>query len=353
MPAPVLSDRPAANETSVDQLQANGPERLIVRVRSITYQGEDLNEYELVDPEGAELPPFTAGSHIDLYFRDGRVRQYSLCNAESERHRYKIVVQREHQGRGGSKAIFERVHVGRRLVISKPRSSFSIFRAARRHILVAGGIGITPLISMALTLDAENQDFVLHYCSRSPARTALASELQSLVSRQKAHIHHDGGDPTKGLNLKALLDYHEPGSHLYFCGPTGFMRAVAAAAAHWPSGALHSESFNPLQHPTTSTAGIVSQSELDASISVGFQVKIASTGKLIEVPNDKSILQVLREHGIGVPSSCESGLCGTCRVAYLEGVPDHRDYILEDEQREKELLVCCSRSKTRLLVLDL
>ena len=338
------------NETPPHQLQAMGPGRLIVRVRSISYQGDDLNEYELVDPDGRNLPPFTAGSHVDLYFRDGRVRQYSLCNPEAERRCYRIVVQREQQGRGGSKAIFEKVHVGRLLVISLPRNNFCLAKGARRHVLVAGGIGITPLMSMAYALEAASQDFVLHYCTRSPQRTALLQELQPLLRKGKAFIHHDGGDPSKGLDLDGLLSHYDAGSHLYFCGPSGFMRAVEAAAASWPAEALHSESFTPLAPPAAGAS--MSPADFDGSISVGFQVKIASTGELLAVPNDKSILQVLREHGFSTPSSCEAGVCGTCRTRYLEGEPDHRDYILEDDERETQLLVCCSRSKTPVLVLD-
>lgn len=350
---PMQATDAVRRETLPHELQAMGPGRLIARVRSITYQGEDLNEYELVDPEGRDLPPFTAGSHVDLYFRDGRVRQYSLCNPETERHRYRIVVQREMQGRGGSRAIFERVHVGRLLVISRPRNNFPLKRAPR-HLLIAGGIGITPLMSMAYSLDSANGDFVLHYCTRTPERTAFVPELQPWIRQGKAVLHHDGGDPKKGLRLGPLLVNYVPGTELYYCGPAGFMRAIAAAASHWPSDAVHSESFAPVTPNTASKAiGPMSQTEIEGSISVGFQVKIASTKKIIEVPNDKTILQVLREHGLSVSSSCESGLCGTCRVRYLEGIPDHRDYILEDGEKERELLVCCSRSKSALLVLDL
>ena len=339
-------------ETPPHELQAKGPGRLIVRVRSISYQGEDLNEYELVDPEGRDMPGFTAGSHVDLYFRDGRVRQYSLCNAETERHRYKIVVQREMQGRGGSKAIFERVHVGRLLVISQPRNNFPLV-PAKRHLLIAGGIGITPLISMTHSLESRGCDFVLHYCTRAPCRTAFVSELDPLIRNKKAILHHDGGDPAKGLRLDSVLSNYVRGTRLYYCGPPGFMRAVSAAASHWPPDAVHSESFVPANTIGQIPLGAMSETEMEGSISVGFQIKIASTGETIAVPNDKSILETLREHGLSVPSSCESGLCGTCRIRYLEGVPDHRDYILEDDEKEREVLVCCSRSKTPVLVLDL
>lgn len=345
---------PLQRETNPESLQAMGATRHIVRVHSIKYQGKDLNEYELVDPNGNALPTFTAGSHIDLFFRDGRIRQYSLCNSEAEQNRYKIVVQRDLCGRGGSKAIFDRVHVGRMLVISEPRNNFPLVDATR-YLLIAGGVGITPLMSMVYTLDARNRDFVLHYCTRSPDRTAFSQELRSFVEQGKAFVYHDGGDSTKGLHLPSILSHNSQGTHLYYCGPPGFMQAVYRAASSWSSGTLHYEFFRP---PSPSGVEIaekvsLSQSEQEGLISVGFQIKIASTGQIIEVPNDKTIIQALREHGIVIPTSCESGLCGTCRVRYLAGVPDHRDYILQDDDKTRELLVCCSRSKSQLLVLDL
>ena len=342
------------SEIPPHELLAMGPQRLMVRVESIRYQGEDLNEYELVDPGGKELPPFTAGSHIDLYFRDGRIRQYSICNSELERHRYRIVVQRDNSGRGGSKAIFERVHVGRQLVISYPRNNFRLAEADH-HLLIAGGIGVTPLLSMVHSLSATGQRFQLHYCTRSPSRTAFLNELQPFVQRGQVVLHHDGGDPKKGLDLITLLASRQDGTHLYYCGPSGFMRVIAAASAHWPEDTVHFEHFSvpagseAANEPLSASQG----ADISDGIPVGFEVRTARTGRSFEVPNDKSILQVLRENGIDVASSCESGLCGTCRTRYLEGVPDHRDYILEDEDKEKFLLVCCSRSKSRTLVLDL
>lgn len=343
----------SGREMKPHELLARGPDRLIVRVNSISYQGDGLNEYELIDPDGRDLPEFTAGSHVDLYFRDGRVRQYSLCNNPRERHRYKVVVQRESAGRGGSKAIFERVHVGRLLVISRPRNNFPL-RPAKRHLLVGGGIGITPLMSMLYALDADGQEFELHYCTRSASSTAFLRELRPFVERGLANLRHDGGDPAKGIPLATLLACHTEGTHVYYCGPPGFMRAVAAAAAHWPSEACHHESFSTAGHDLAGARRASDGVEiLDQAISVGFQIRIASTGMSIEVPNDKSILEVLREHGIDVPTSCEAGLCGTCRVRYVRGVPDHRDYILEDDEKKEVLLVCCSRSLSPELVLDL
>lgn len=352
MPPAAVSPQASPNEIAPAQLLAMGPKRLMVRVQAIRYQGEDLNEYELVDLEGKELPPFTAGSHVDLYFRDGRVRQYSLCNSERERHRYRIVVQRDAAGRGGSKAIFERVHVGRRLVISHPRNNFPLAEG-RRHLLLAGGIGITPLLAMAYSLADRGQAFTLHYCTRTPERTAFLRDLMPLVESGSVVLHHDGGDPSKGLDIRALLAQPQADTHLYYCGPVGFMRAVAAASEHWPKGSVHWEYFTPSRDQAANESQAASGDASESDIPVGFEVKIASTGQVFEVPNDKTILQVLRDNGFDVPSSCESGLCGTCKTRYLEGTPDHRDYILEDQEKESHVLVCCSRAKTPTLVLDL
>lgn len=325
-------------------------EVLRVRVRSITYQGEYINAYEVVDPQGAELPAFTAGSHIDLYFRDGRIRQYSLANDPQERSRYVFAVQREPNGRGGSKAIFELVHVGRILTISRPRNNFPLHEDASRHLLLAGGIGITPIMAMVHRLRAIQAPFTLHYCTRDPEKTAFREELAPLIASGQVLLHHDGGEPARGLDVGALLQEHEPGTHLYCCGPVGLMEAARRVAAHWPSGTVHFEYFT-----SSAPAEPVSPEMLAApsTISVGFRVKLARSGDVYDVPDDKSIVQVLREHGIDVETSCESGLCGTCRTRYLEGEPEHRDYILDDEDRRHDVLICCARSKTPLLVLDL
>lgn len=350
----------APRELSPEELQALGPDRLLVRVRSITYLAENINGYEVVDPGGAELPSFTAGSHVDLYFRDGRVRQYSLCNAPSERRRYVFAVQRELDGRGGSRAIFERVHVGRILAISRPRNVFPLDPQAARHLFLAGGIGITPIMSMIRALRASGGQFLVHYCTRSRERTAFCDELGPLAAEGRVTFHHDGGDPARGLDVPALLRGYEPGTHLYYCGPEGFMAAVAAAAAHWPARSVHFEHFSPPLgeaaedgETRTPNAEALLSRDVEADVSIGFQVKIASSGRVFDVPEDESIIQVLRQHGIDVPTSCESGLCGTCRTRYLEGEPDHRDYVLDDSERQCEMMICCSRAKSRMLVLDL
>lgn len=352
-----MLDAVAKQELSPEELHRQGPNRLLVRVRAIVYQGDNINAYEVVDPAGGPLPPFEPGSHIDLYFRDRRVRQYSLCGDPNDRTRYRFAVQREAEGRGGSRAIFERVHVGRILAISEPRSNFRLHAGAQRHLLLAGGIGITPMMSMMRHLLATNVPFTLHYCTRSPERTAFLDELRPLQERGMVFIHHDGSAPGQGLDIANLLRSHEEGTHLYFCGPNGFMNAVRRESGHWPAGSVHCEYFAPSPDAPAASANAQAQavqpSDMKDAIGVGFQVKIASTGKIFDVPDDKSIVDVLREHGFEVQTSCEQGLCGTCRTRYLAGVPDHRDYVLDDEAKKGEMLICCSRSLSPLIVLDL
>jgi vanillate O-demethylase ferredoxin subunit len=330
-------------EMAPEFLRSLGPNRLLVRVRSITYQGDELNEYELVPADGGKLSSFTPGSHVDIYFRDGRVRQYSLCGDDLSTESYRIVIQREKEGRGGSRDIFERVHVGRYLVISKPRNNFNL-EAAERYVLIAGGIGITPVISMARQLVRTGKPFTLHYCTRAKERTAFLSEIKDLCPPSSLHLYHDGGDPRRGVDLDAVLTPTQQGTHLYYCGPSGLMRAIAEKSAHWPAGHAHAEYFDPLAAPLQRANDRPGQ---------GFEVVLASTQQCFHVPEGKSILEVLRSNGWDVPSSCEAGLCGTCRVRYIDGVPDHRDLVLQEEEKARELLVCCSRSLTEKLTLDL
>lgn len=323
---------------------------LEVRVRSITYLGEQINAYEVVSLEGEELPEFTAGSHIDLYFRDGRVRQYSLCGDPRERRRYVFAVQREEHGRGGSKAIFELVHPGRILAISAPRNNFPLREAAGHHILIAGGIGVTPIVSMVHRLCSMGASFELHYGVRTRQKLAFGEELRSLAG-ERLEVYIDGGDPRRGMSVEGIVAKAVPDAHIYCCGPAGLMRAVKAATARLPADRVHFEHFEaPASAPGVPRELLGDERD---TIGVGFQIRLARSGRVFDVPNDKSIVQVLREHGIEVPTSCESGLCGTCRTRYLAGEPDHRDYVLDDEARRHDVLICCARSKSPSLVLDL
>lgn len=341
----------------MEQLDAKGkyPKTgMILRVRQITYQANGINSYELVHPEGHDLPPFTAGAHIDFHFRDGSVRQYSLCNDPIERHRYLIAVLREVNGRGGSQALHQRLHAQRLVSVGQPRNNFPLAEGARRHLLLAGGIGITPLKSMAHHLERTGGDYVLHYCTRVPEYTAFRDELAPLVEKGRAVFHFDGGVPANGLDIAGLLESREEGTHVYYCGPPGFMAACERATAHWPAVAVHCEYFSAAASPKSFLSNAEMEAAGDAALGgLGFQVKVASTGAVYIVPNDKSIVDVLAEHGIEIKTSCQAGLCASCKVRYLAGEVEHRDMVLDDDEHAEYLTACVSRAKSSMLVLDL
>lgn len=315
--------------------------RLEVRVRQIVREAEDINSYELVAADGTELPPFAAGAHIDVHLSSGHIRQYSLCNSPSERHRYVIAVLDQANGRGGSRALHRTVRVGHLLTISEPRNSFPLTETATTVLLIAGGIGITPLMAMAYRLESLGVEYALHYCTRSPEKTAFGTLLGSIAGT-RVHYHHDGGDSQRSLDVRTLLDAPLAGSHVYCCGPAGLIAAVKSATASWAEGTVHFEYF-----------AAPSQADGGTNEDRGFKVQLARSGKVLEVASNSTILQTLRAAGVAVNSSCEGGTCGTCAVPYLEGRPDHRDYVLDDEEHERLITVCISRCFSPLLILDL
>jgi vanillate O-demethylase ferredoxin subunit len=317
---------------------------LRVRVARISREAEGILSYELLPTEGGALPAFEAGAHVDVHVPGGLVRQYSLCNDAQETHRYVIAVQREPQGRGGSQAMHEGVREGDTLTLRPPRNTFPLL-FARSYVLVAGGIGITPLLAMARVLQRTGAEWRLTYCTRSPERTAFLPLLTSPPFAGRVHVHHDGGEPSRALDMKGLLATRAPGTRLYCCGPTGLMKAVreAASANQWPKEKVHFESFSA---EGTAAALGVEDSE--------FEVTIRSTGQVLRVPRGQTVLNVLRRNGLKVPSDCEAGSCGTCLTRVCEGQPEHRDsFFTQEPAGQGRMLVCVSRAKSRRLVLDL
>jgi vanillate O-demethylase ferredoxin subunit len=313
-------------------------------VRQIRFEGKGINSYELVDPEGETLPPFTAGAHIDIHLRGGTIRQYSLSNAPSERHRYVIAVLRDEAGRGGSKTVHDTLRVQDRVKVSAPRNNFELAADAKKVVLLAGGIGVTPLKAMAHRLEEAGIEYEMHYCAKDARCTAFTDELASIESAGRLHFHFDNGDPSAGLNIGELLREPADDTHVYYCGPAGFMKACAAAAQHWPSGTVHFEHFKaPERDLSQEVAGAVGE----------FIVKIASTGQMIPVTADQSIADALDEAGVPIETSCRAGLCGTCKVRYLSGEVAHNDCILGDDEKREYLTACVSRATSRELVLDL
>jgi vanillate O-demethylase ferredoxin subunit len=300
-----------------------------------------IRQVVLVADDGA-LPAFTAGAHIDVTLGNGLERSYSLLNDPAETHRYVIAVLREADSRGGSIFVHDRLHEGDRLVSSPPINNFPLNEAGEMHILIAGGIGITPIKSMAHRLLARGADFVLHYCARDRARAAYLDELAAALG-DRLRLHLDGGEPSRGLDVAALLSRRPSAAHVYVCGPAGLIRAVREAACDWPKGTVHYELFR-------GTDADVAPRSTDQP----FDIRLARAGKTFTVPADKSILEVLRLNGFKVKTLCKEGVCGTCRVGLLAGKADHRDEVLTDEQREREIQVCVSRAlANETLVLDL
>ncbi|GAB5094930.1 PDR/VanB family oxidoreductase [Caballeronia sp. LP006] len=332
-----MSTQPISTDRQAQTLQ--------LMVRQVRFEGRGINSYEFVDPEGHALPPFTAGAHLDIHLAGGVIRQYSICNAPRERHRYVIAVLRDERGRGGSKALHEQLRVQDIVKVSLPRNNFSLVDGARRVLLIAGGIGVTPLKAMAHELDDAGIDYEMHYCTRDASCAAFADEFESMRASGKLHLHFDGGDPATGLDLRRLLDAPREGEHVYYCGPGGFMKACADAAGHWPTGTVHFEHFKA---PERNLDDEAANDALDS-----FTVRIASTGQEIEVSKEESIADALALAGVPIETSCCAGLCGTCKVRYLEGEVEHNDCILGDDEKTEFLTACVSRATSRVLVLDL
>ena len=321
----------------------SAPSSLQVRVARKAVEALDICSFELVAADGRPLPPFSAGSHVDVQLPGGLTRQYSLANDPTESHRYLIAVLRDAASRGGSAAMHDAVHEGDTLTISAPKNHFPLAHDATRHLLLAGGIGVTPILCMAERLAVTGADFEMHYCTRSRSRTAFHERIRASGFAGRVHFHFDDGDAAQRLDLAALLAAPAPGTHLYVCGPRGFMDAVlgSARAGGWPEASLHVEYFN----------AEVTSHDADAP----FEVQLASSGRVVVVPRERTVVQALADAGVEVPTSCEQGVCGTCLTRVLSGVPDHRDlYLTPDEQAANDQFTpCCSRAKTPRLVLDL
>lgn len=316
------------------------PAPLGLTVTSKTRVADDIHVFELRSPSGSELPPFTPGAHITVTTPSGQKRRYSLCNDCAERDRYVIAVKQERSGRGGSLSFTTAVDEGARVEIEAPENDFEMSRTAPRwYLFVAGGIGITPIRSMILHLvRAGKTNFKLYYFTRTPAATAFRDEFAAAAFADNVIVHHDGGDPEQSYDLWPVLE-EQRGAHLYCCGPRPLMDAVRDMTGHWSDAAVHFEDF----------AGATADHPDDRP----FTVILGSSGKRYDVPVKVSILDTLRRHGHVLPSSCESGTCGTCRTRYAAGDPDHRDLVLSDRERRSEIIICVSRATSSTLTLDL
>lgn len=322
-------------------LAAAEPATRCLQVRSIRLQAEGIHAFELTDPDGAELPEVSAGAHVDVHLPGGLVRSYSLAGDPSDSSHWLLGVLREKNGCGGSQALHDQVRVGELLTVGPPRNAFALAPGATHTMLLAGGIGITPLKAMAHALRRRGASFELHYCARTARHAAFVKELQELVPPGCLHFHFDNGDPAQGLDIASLLRQPADGTHLYYCGPGGFMKACAEASVHWLAGTVHSEHFKAPEPaiPPASTGS--------------FEVRLARRGVAVQVAPEQTIVRAIELAGHRVPTSCLSGLCGACKVDYLDGEVEHNDYILSDEEKKRCMTVCVSRSRGPVLVLDL
>lgn len=332
--------QPEVNDTSADGNSENPYELL---VRQVTWEAEGIVSLQLVDPDGKELPTWEPGAHIDLFLPSGLVRQYSLCGKVDDRYSYRVGVLNDPASRGGSREIHETQLAGKRLTVRGPRNHFHLSHD-EGFLFIAGGIGITPMLPMITEVERRGARWSLVYGGRSLSTMAFCDEIVSHTTGSVDFIpEEERGYP----DLDTIIRDAPPNTAVFTCGPPGMLAAVEERCAKYvPEEALHVERF-------TAPEGAGSP-ELTGEDAV-FEVVLARKGVSVTVPPDKTLLRAIRDVLPSMLYSCEEGYCGTCEVRVLEGVPDHRDTILSDEEREsnKTIMVCVSRSKTPRLVLDL
>ncbi len=313
-----------------------GADVRLARVVSIRPVATDILRFELEPADRRPFAPFAPGAHIDVTTPGGPVRQYSLCGDPASARRYAIAVKLEREGRGGSKSMHGWIEEGDSLAFSGPRNLFPLAPEGA-SLFIAGGIGITPILAMVQALAAAGRPWELHYCARSREHAAFHQELAAL--RGGEVIPYFSEAPL--LDARALLREARGETDLYCCGPAPLMQAVKEAAGHWPAGRVHFEYF-----AAPAIAWPPNQP---------FEVELARQGIVLQVPRDRTVLQVLRAAGVDVPSACEEGVCGTCETRILAGEAEHRDMLLSDSEKAagRTMMVCVSRSRSPRLVLDL
>lgn len=304
-------------------------------------QGNGVAVLDLAGQDGGDLPAFEAGAHVDLHLGPDLVRQYSLCGDPADRRIYRLGILRDPNSRGGSAAAHDRLREGTEVAVGAPRNLFPLAGDAAHSVLIGGGIGITPMIAMAHALHRQGRGFALHYCARSRDACAFLDELAEAPFRDRVTLHTDDGPAEQRLDLDAALGGAPAGTHVYVCGPTGFMEWVIAGAERlgFPPGRIHREYFQA----ATEIGG------------AAFEVIARRSGKSVRVAEGQTIVEALAGIGIKVKMSCEQGVCGTCLCTVLDGTPDHRDVYLTDEEKadNDQILLCCSRARSASLVLDL
>lgn len=316
---------------------------LQVVVKRVTDEAIGIRSFELVDRSGAGLPAFTAGSHIDVQVPGGPMRQYSISSDPADRQSYVIAVKREPASRGGSAGMFERVGVGDTIEIGAPRNNFALADDDRHSFFFAGGIGITPILSMVRSRIAAKRSFDLHYFARSDEHMAFRAELVGLSAANSIKLVFASEAAEVEAYARDAMRSVSAASHLYTCGPGSFMDLICeVAGARLSQGNIHLERF------AKDPAG-------PAGPQAGFEVVLAKSDRKISVGDGESIVEALAREGIDVEVSCEQGICGTCLTTVLEGIPDHKDMFLLDDEKDSntKMCICVSRSKTSQITLEI
>lgn len=312
-----------------------------LRVTRIDDVAQDVKTFEFMHADGHDLALFTGGSHIELQLPKQVVRSYSLLNDPAEVHRYQIAVHRVAESAGGSRYLHEELRVGDVLLASQPRNNFPLLEDAQRTCFIAGGIGITPLLAMARRLSALGRPWEFHICARTRKHAAFVDEIVALgqASGNVCHLHFDQEPGGRMLDIKKLVQQFPSHTHFYCCGPIGMLSAFEQATAHCIDR-RHVEYFS---------------AKAEAARDGEFVIKLARSGQELRVAPGRSILDVVLDAGIAVPTSCREGICGSCETRILEGEADHRDALLtaEEQAANQSMMICCSGAKSARLVLDL
>src|SRR3989475_1618886 len=305
-----------ATATSAEATPAKKADGLTdMRVTSLRYAARDTNLYEFAPLDGKPLPPYEPGAHIDLHLPNGLVRQYSLINAEPDGSSYTVGIKRDPASRGGSRYVHDELRVGKTLKISAPRNNFALVESASHVLLLAGGIGITPIWCMVQRLHKLGRAWKLYYACRSRADMAF---LQTLEAMGPAQFHFDDESAGGFLDVKAIVAEAPKDAHLYCCGPTPMLKAFEAATADWPRAQIHVEYFTPKQ---------------EAGKKGGFVVELARSGQDFRISGGKSLVQLRLGAGVDVDYSCEIGICAACELRVISRTPAHRAAILTQEDQ--------------------
>jgi len=312
-----------------------------LRLSAIRYEAEGIASFQFQHPDAAPLPAFAPGAHVDIHLPNGLVRSYSLSNDSSETHRYVVTVARDVNSRGGSACMHDTLRVGQMLKVGAPANHFPLDEGASDTVLIAGGVGVTPIWCMAQRLERLGRPVKVFYASRSRVNAAFAGEFEALGKRHAGGVHLHFDDERGLLDVRKLVNENVGAdTHVYCCGPIPMLQAFEAACSHLPPERVHVEYFKAKDAPITAD---------------GLELVLAKSQKTLRVGPGKTVLDAVLEAGIDVPYSCMEGICGSCEVPVLDGIPDHHDSVLSAKQKASNstMLICCSGAKSSRLVLDL